>query len=108
MAQLPLLQLSGLTLGFGGNPLFDGLDLVVHPGDRVALVGRNRSGKSTPMKLRPGPVELVVGEVVVRPGRSVGYMELGRDVHGFAALGDFAAPGLEPGGMVREGGPGGG
>ena len=41
MARAPLLQLSGISLTFGGNPVFDELDLVVQPGDRVALVGRN-------------------------------------------------------------------
>ena len=48
MAQAPLLQLSGIGLGFGGNPLLEGLDMNVQPGDRVALVGRNGSGKSDP------------------------------------------------------------
>jgi ATP-binding cassette subfamily F protein uup len=51
MARAPLLQLSGIMLTFGGDPVFDNLDLVVHPGDRVALVGRNGSGKSTLMKV---------------------------------------------------------
>ena len=39
MARAPLLQLSNIGLGFGGDPLFEGLDLVVQPGDRLALVG---------------------------------------------------------------------
>ena len=49
MARTPLLQLSDISLTFGGNPVFDGLGLIVQPGDRVALVGRNGSGKSTLM-----------------------------------------------------------
>ena len=97
MAQLPLLQLSGLSLGFGGNPLFEDLDLVVHPGDRVALVGRNGSGKSTLMKVMAGLVEPDSGDVIVTPGRSVGYMEQDPEMDGFATLGDFAARGLDAG-----------
>ena len=43
MARAPLLQLSDVSLTFGGNPLFSDVSLVVQPGDRFALVGRNGS-----------------------------------------------------------------
>ena len=65
MARAPLLQLSGISLTFGGNPVFDNLDLVVQPGDRVALVGRNGSGKSTLMKVMAGLVDADAGLRVV-------------------------------------------
>lgn len=96
MARAPLLQLSGISLTFGGNPLFDDLSLVVQPGDRVALVGRNGSGKSTLMKVMAGLVDPDRGERVVPPGTTVGYMEQDPDLSGFATLGDFAAAGLPP------------
>ncbi|ROT98465.1 ABC-F family ATP-binding cassette domain-containing protein [Histidinibacterium lentulum] len=96
MARAPLLQLSGLTLGFGGAPVFSGLDLVIQPADRVALVGRNGSGKSTLMKVMAGLIEPDAGEVVVSPGTRVGYLEQDPDMAGFATLGDFAARGLDP------------
>ena len=94
MARAPLLQLSNVSLTFGGNPLFDDLSLVVQPGDRVALVGRNGSGKSTLMKVMAGLVEPDRGERVVPPGTSVGYMEQDPDLSGYATLGDYAAAGL--------------
>ncbi len=97
MARIPLLQMNGISLTFGGDPVFDGLDLVVQPGDRVALVGRNGSGKSTLMKVMAGLVEPDHGEIVVPPGISVGYMEQDPDMEGFSTLGDFATSGLEPG-----------
>ena len=101
MARAPLLQLSGISLTFGGNPVFDGLSLSVQPGDRVALVGRNGSGKSTLMKVMAGLVEPDRGEVVASAGTSVGYMEQDPDLSGFATLGDFAAAGLDPGEEYR-------
>ena len=97
MARIPLLQLSRLSLTFGGAPIFDGLDLVVQPGDRVALVGRNGSGKSTLMKVMAGLVEPDRGERVVAPGVHVGYMEQDPDLSAFATLGDFAAASLPEG-----------
>ena len=96
MARAPLLQLSGLTLGFGGTPVFAGLDLVIQPADRVALVGRNGSGKSTLMKVMAGLIEPDAGEVVVSPGTRVGYLEQDPDMAGFATLGDFAVRDLDP------------
>ncbi|OWJ79013.1 ABC-F family ATP-binding cassette domain-containing protein [Haematobacter genomosp. 1] len=101
MARAPLLQLSGISLTWGGNPVFAGLDLVVQPGDRLALVGRNGSGKSTLMKVMAGLVEPDAGEKVLSPGTHVGYMEQEPDLSGFATLGDFAADGLPPGEEYR-------
>jgi len=101
MARIPLLQMSGISLTFGGDPVFSGLDLVVQPGDRLALVGRNGSGKSTLMKVMAGLVEADRGEVIVSPGKSVGYMEQEPDMAGFVTLGDFASQGLEPGELYK-------
>lgn len=94
MARAPLLQLSSISLTFGGNPVFDGLDLVVQPGDRVALVGRNGSGKSTLMKVMAGLVDPDQGSRVIPPGVTVGYMEQDPDLSAFATLGDYAASAL--------------
>ena len=96
MARAPLLQLSQVSLTFGGNPLFDGVDLTVQPGDRLALVGRNGSGKSTLMKVMAGMVEPDQGSRVLAPGVTVGYMEQDPEMTGFATLGDYAASHLGP------------
>jgi ATP-binding cassette subfamily F protein uup len=101
MAPQPLLQLSDIALTFGSGQVFDALDLVIQPRDGVALVGRNGSGKSTLLKLMAGLVEPDRGQVMLSPGRSVGYMEQEPDMAGFATLGDFAAHGLEPGELYK-------
>ncbi|MFO7771627.1 MAG: ABC-F family ATP-binding cassette domain-containing protein [Roseovarius gahaiensis] len=101
MARAPLLQLSDISLTFGGNPIFDKVSLVVQPGDRVALVGRNGSGKSTLMKVMAGLVEADSGHRTVPPGASVGYMDQHPDMSGFSTLGEFAASGLDAGETYR-------
>ena len=101
MARIPLLQLTDISLTFGGEPVFSDLDLVVHEGDRMALVGRNGSGKSTLMKVMAGLVEPDRGQVVVPQGTSVGYMEQDPDMAGFATLGDFASASLDPGELYK-------
>jgi len=101
MARTPLLQLSDISLTFGGNPVFDGLGLIVQPGDRVALVGRNGSGKSTLMKVMAGLVEADTGTRILPPQTSVGYMEQDPTMAGNATLGDYAASGLELGEAYR-------
>ena len=101
MARAPLLQLTDISLTFGGEPVFDGLNLVIQPGERVALVGRNGSGKSTLLKVMAGRVEADRGGVVAGPGVDVRYMEQEPDLSGFSTLGDFASAELGPGELYK-------
>ncbi len=96
MARAPLLQLSGIGLGLPGDRLFDGIDLVLHAGDRLALVGRNGTGKSTLLKIMAGLVEPDTGNRTLPPETRVGYMEQEPVFSGFDTLGDYAAAGLAP------------
>ena len=97
MAEPPILTLADIRLGFGGAPLFEGVSLAVHPGERLALVGRNGSGKSSLMKLMAGLVEPDGGARFLRPGLTVGYMAQDPDLAAFATLGAFAGQGLDAG-----------
>ncbi|WP_238366550.1 ABC-F family ATP-binding cassette domain-containing protein [Mesobacterium pallidum] len=101
MARAPLLQLSDLSLTFGGDPLFSGIDLVIGEGDRLVLVGRNGSGKSTLMKVLAGLVEQDAGSRVVSPGCKVSYMQQDPDLSGFSTLGEFASSELDLGEMYK-------
>src|SRR5260221_14249051 len=51
MAQL---QPSQRSLAYGQVPLLDRVDLVIGPGERIGLIGRNGTGKSTLLKIIEG------------------------------------------------------
>lgn len=58
----PLMRIEGLDLGYEpGNLVLRGLDLRIDPDDRIALLGRNGSGKSTFAKLLAGRLEPMSG-----------------------------------------------
>jgi ABC transport system ATP-binding/permease protein len=48
---MALLNMRGVTIGFGGANLLENVNLQIQPGERICLVGRNGTGKSTLMKL---------------------------------------------------------
>ncbi|MFU8838608.1 MAG: ATP-binding cassette domain-containing protein [Thiohalomonadaceae bacterium] len=68
---MPLLTLRNISLAFGGPPLLDGVNLLIEPGERLCLVGRNGTGKSTLMKLINGEILADGGELVRQPGLKV-------------------------------------
>jgi ATP-binding cassette subfamily F protein uup len=81
----PLLQLRDIARTFGGTPLLSGAELSVCPGERVALVGRNGTGKSTLLKIAAGLLEPDGGSVFVQPGTLVRYLPQEPDFSGYAS-----------------------
>ena len=70
----PLMALREVALTFGATPLFTSLDMAVHARERLCLVGRNGSGKSTAMKIAAGLVEPDGGERFLQPGTTLRYL----------------------------------
>jgi branched-chain amino acid transport system ATP-binding protein len=59
----PLLQVRGLTAGFGAGPVLFGIDIEIAQGELVALVGANGAGKSTTLGALSGLVPATSGSV---------------------------------------------
>ena len=65
MAGLPLLELRRVTVvGRGGVPRLEGLNLMVEPGERVALIGPSGAGKSTLLSVANGLLAPSSGQVL--------------------------------------------
>ncbi|MGI9328887.1 MAG: ATP-binding cassette domain-containing protein, partial [Pseudomonadales bacterium] len=60
---MPLLQLHDAALAFGHVPLLDGVDLVIEPRERLCLIGRNGTGKSSLLNVISGAQALDSGQV---------------------------------------------
>jgi len=60
---MPLLQLSQVSLAYGHVPLLGHVDLVIEPGERIGLIGRNGTGKSSLLKLIEGATAADDGKV---------------------------------------------
>ncbi|MEJ7651167.1 MAG: ABC-F family ATP-binding cassette domain-containing protein [Nakamurella sp.] len=70
------LQAINLSAGHGGRVLFDGLDLVVAPGDVIGLVGANGAGKTTLLRLLAGEDAPLDGRISVSPPTAtVGHLQ---------------------------------
>ncbi|WP_309076227.1 ABC-F family ATP-binding cassette domain-containing protein [Paenarthrobacter sp.] len=77
------LHLSGVSHGYGDRELFHAVDLAIHHGEHVAIVGENGAGKSTLLRLMAGvetPDDGTAG-LAGNSGYRVGYLA---QTHGFS------------------------
>ncbi|MGZ5048994.1 MAG: ATP-binding cassette domain-containing protein [Usitatibacter sp.] len=65
---MPLLQLSEISLAYGHVPLLDHADLVIEPGERIGLIGRNGTGKSSLLRIIAGEAKADDGKIFMEPG----------------------------------------
>ncbi|HTZ00606.1 MAG TPA: ATP-binding cassette domain-containing protein, partial [Rhodocyclaceae bacterium] len=71
---MPLLKLDNAHLAYGHVPLLDDADFQLDPGERVALIGRNGTGKSSLLAALAGRGALDDGLVWTQPGIRVGHV----------------------------------
>lgn len=70
----PLLQIDTLTKSFGDLLLFEDISFGIAQGDRVGLIARNGTGKTTLMNIIAGKEPYDSGRVVFRNDIQVGYL----------------------------------
>ncbi|MCE8019565.1 ATP-binding cassette domain-containing protein [Halomonas sp. MCCC 1A11036] len=97
---MTLLRLERLQLAYGTHVLLDGADLVLEKGERLALVGRNGTGKSTLLKLVAGDILPDDGSIWRAPGLKIGVLEQDLPAASGQTIFDVVAQGLPQAGEL--------
>lgn len=69
-----MIAIQNLTVEFSAVPLFNNINYVINPRDRIALVGKNGAGKSTMLKIIAGLQNPSAGSVAVPSDTTIGYL----------------------------------
>ena len=99
---MPYFKLNKVSLHYGTLVLLDEVDFVMRKGDRIGLLGRNGTGKTTLLKIINGEITPESGQCWLRTGIRVSYLDQDlphadeQDVydvvaHGLAGVGDLLA-----------------
>ncbi|HYN12054.1 MAG TPA: ATP-binding cassette domain-containing protein [Burkholderiales bacterium] len=72
---MPLLTLAGAELAYGDLPLLDRASFAMEGGERIGLIGRNGTGKSSLLGVIAGAVHLDDGELRKRDGLVISMVE---------------------------------
>lgn len=95
------LQVEGLTKSYGDRVLFSDISFGIDQGEKVGLVARNGTGKSTFLDILTGRESPDSGSVIWRNGIRVGYLEQQPPLDSDLNAVDYATPdcpaGLTPG-----------
>jgi ATP-binding cassette subfamily F protein uup len=72
---MALINLSNITIAFGGPLLLDTITLDVQKGQRICILGPNGTGKSTLLKIIAGMVHPDSGTIVTEPSLRIAYLQ---------------------------------
>lgn len=89
-----LLNVAELTKRYGPEPVLDGVTFEVRPGERIALVGPNGTGKSTLLKVIAGLEDFDTGRLERHDSARIGYLEQHPEFDEATTLWEVAASGM--------------
>ncbi len=79
---MSLAQFADAHFGYPGNDILTGASLLIRPGERLALVGPNGTGKSTALRLLAGELQADSGDVRVLGRATVAYLHQSQELGG--------------------------
>ncbi len=97
---MALIGMREVSIAFGGPAILDRTSFSIDRGERVALLGRNGTGKSTLMKLLDGTIQPDSGEVIRQTGLTSGRLEQDIPTGMNGSVFDVAAGGLGDAGTL--------
>ena len=92
------LEVEGMAKGYGEQPLFSNLNLMVEVGERIAVIGPNGIGKSTLLRTLVGDLEPDAGTVKWSENANIGYFaqdhaaDFAKDLPLFDWMSQWAGP----------------
>lgn len=87
----PLIELRGVSKSFGSNKVLDRVDLTIHQGEALGIIGPSGTGKSTILRVIAGLLAVDEGEIYVRGVRRTGLIEDAADSVGIGMVFQQAA-----------------
>ena len=93
---MPILTLDKATAAYGHLPLFENASLQIEPKERVCLIGRNGTGKSTLLRILSGELQPDTGSVWRQPGLRVGRLTQDVTLDDPRSVSAIVADGLGP------------
>lgn len=87
----PLIQLKGIRKAFGKSVILDGVDLTIHKGEALAIIGPSGTGKSTILRIIAGLLAPDEGEIYVQGQKREGLVEDANDPVGIGMVFQQAA-----------------
>lgn len=91
----PIFYIKEGNLSFADKVILSGIEVYISPGDKICLIGRNGSGKSSLLKVIEGNYELDSGELFKDPSVSIGYLSQDVKPQGELSVQDFVLEGVE-------------
>ena len=99
---MALLSLTNAHLAYGHVPLLDGAGLSFETGERLALIGRNGTGKSSLLKVLAGIEKLDDGLLQAQQGLRVIYVPQEPELDSAASVFDVVSEGVAEAKALRE------
>ncbi len=87
---MPVIDVRGLNKSFGSTPILSGVCCAVHEYDKIGLVGRNGTGKTTLIRILAGLEDYDSGTISMPSGTKLSYLSQNPDIDATRSLMEYA------------------